>query len=134
MRQRRAWAAITQLHTQTRAEGEKDGRLCLFVGFDLARPVLDSHLGRESRNTQPQISGTETSKQRQQFLLILEQEKSTTEVSKRESSPSLFIFSGFTPINILSDAIVIQNSKKEVHKVFVCVQLKQNLYFEKNRN
>ena len=47
VRQRRAWAAITQLHTQTRAEGEKDGRLCPFVGFDLAWPVLDSHLGRE---------------------------------------------------------------------------------------
>ena len=58
-------------YTITHTEGEKDGRLCPFVGFDLAWPVLDSHLGPESRNTQPQISGTETSKQRQQFLLIL---------------------------------------------------------------
>ena len=76
-------------YTITHTEGEKDGRLCLFVGFDLAWPVLDSHLGRESRNTQPQISGTETSKQRQQFLQILEQE--TFKQKKRESSPSLFI-------------------------------------------
>ena len=84
-------------------------------------------------------AATVTTNPRTRLIMVVEKKKNsiwTFKQKKKESSPSLFIFSGFMPTNILSDATVIlifkiNKSLQSFRFKSVSIQLKSIIYILK---